>query len=168
MRGLRTISAIALVSGVFTSEISTTPVFAAPACGPLAVITSLDLVPVAGGRPGVAATIAEKPVTLLIDTGSPFSTLTRQAAHDLNLKLEPARLAGGAARMRLRNVAGKTSDEQTRVPSIILGRLRQEGVYFFIDPNNAPAGRGRFDGVIGADMLTQVDADFDFSAKKLN
>jgi hypothetical protein len=46
--------------------------------------------------------------------------------------------------------------------------LRQEGVYFFVDPNDAPAERRSFDGVIGADMLTNVDADFDFGAKKLN
>jgi hypothetical protein len=46
--------------------------------------------------------------------------------------------------------------------------LRQEGVYFFVDPADRPTGRGSFDGIIGADMLTNVDADFDFGAKKLN
>ena len=168
MRGLRTNSTIAFSAIAFASTFLTTPLSAAPACGPLSLITSLDTVTVLGGRPGVAAIIADKSVTLLVDTGAPFSTLSRQAAHDLNLKLEPARIGGGAARMQLRNVAGKTSDEQTRLPSITLGRLRQEGVYFFIDPTDRPTGRGSFEGVIGADMLTQVDADFDFGGKKLN
>jgi len=167
MRGLRIHSAIAFAFGVFASTIST-PVFAAPACGPLAMITSLDIVPVAGGRPGVAATIVDKSVTLLVDTGSPFSMVDKQLTRELNLTVGPARFAGGQGRMEVRNIAGQRSDEQARLPSITLGRLRQEGVYFFVDPGNRPQGRGSYAGVIGADMLTNVDADFDFAAKKLN
>jgi predicted aspartyl protease len=163
MRGLRTISAIAFASAIFAS-----PTFAAPACGPLAVITSLDLVPVSGGRPGVTAAIVDKPVTLLVDTGSPFSMIARQLTRELNLAVGPARIAGGQGRVEVRNVAGQRSEEQARLPSITLGRLRQEGVYFFVDPADRPTGRGSFDGIIGADMLTNVDADFDFGAKKLN
>jgi len=163
MRGLRTITSIAFASALFTS-----PTFAAPACGPLAMLTSLDIVTVSGGRPGVAATIADKPVTLLVDTGAPFSTVTRQLARELNLTVGPARIAGGQGRVQLKNLKGEHSDEQARLPSITLGRVRQEGIYFFIDPNDAPAGRRSFDGTIGQDMLTNVDADFDFAAKKLN
>src|SRR5207244_2526566 len=70
--------------------------------------------------------------------------------------------------VEVRNVAGQRSEEQTRLPSIVLGRLRQEGVYFFVDPADRPTGRGSFDGIVGADMLANVDADFDFGAKKLN
>src|SRR5690242_3133566 len=89
MRGLRTISAIAFASGIFASAISTSPTSAAPACGPLAIITSLDIVNVAGGRPGVTAIIVDKPVTLLVDTGAPFSTITLQAARELNVPIGP-------------------------------------------------------------------------------
>src|SRR5690349_15334347 len=85
MRGLKTISAIAFTSAVFTSA-----AYAAPACGPLAMLTSLDLVTVSGGRPGVTATIVDKPATLLVDTGAPFSTLNRQVARELNLPVGPA------------------------------------------------------------------------------
>jgi len=112
--------------------------------------------------------IVDKPVTLLVDTGSPFSMISRQLTRELNLKVGPARIAGGLGRMGVRNLAGQRSDEQARLPSITLGRLRQEGVYFFVDPGDRPTGRGSFDGVIGADMLANTDADFDFGAKKLN
>ena len=168
MRGLRRLSVVILTFGAFASALFVSPTFAAPACGPLAIITSLDIVNVAGGRPGVTAIIVDKPVTLLVDTGAPFSTITLQTAHELNLPIGPASFAGGQGRMELRNLAGKRSDDQARLPSITLGRLRQEGVYFFIDPTDRPSGSGSFEGIIGADMLTNVDADFDFAAKKLN
>src|SRR3954468_8602464 len=115
MRGLSAISSIAFASALFAS-----PAFAAPACGPLAMLTSLDIVNVSGGRPGVAATIADKPVTLLVDTGAPFSTVTRQLTRELNLPVGPARVAGGQGRVELRNVRGQRSDEQARLPSITL------------------------------------------------
>jgi len=163
MRDLAFVSPLLFVSAILAS-----PVSAAPACGPLNLIASLDIVPVSGGRPGVAATIADKPVTLLVDTGSPLSMLTRQMTRDLNLPVGPARTTGGRARIEVRNIAGQRSGEQTRLPSITLGRLRQEGVYFFIDPTDRPKGPGSFDGIVGADMLTNVDADFDFGGQKLN
>ena len=156
MRGLTIISALAFASAIFT-----TPVFAADACGPLAVITSLDIVPVSGGRPGVAAKIVDKPVKLLVDTGGFQSMISRSVVRELNL-------SAGQTRVGVRNVTGKNSNEQVRLPSITLGTLRQEGAYFIVDPNDTPADKRSFEGVIAPDFLRNVDADFDFGAKKLN
>jgi predicted aspartyl protease len=162
MRGSRIFPAVTCVA-MFAS-----PALAAPACGPLAIMTPLDLVPVSGGRPGIEAMIGDKPVTLLIDTGSPFSMVTRQLTRDLNLTTGPANFAGGLGRTEVRNVAGQRSDQQAKLPSITLGRLRQEGVYFFVDPSEHGTGPGSFQGIVGTDFLYNVDADFDFAAKKLN
>ena len=162
MRGSRFLLAVT------SAAMLASPALAAPECGPLTVMTPLDLVVVSGGRPGVEAMIGDKPVTLLVDTGSPFSMITRQTTRELNLTVGPASIAGGLGRTEVRNVAGQRSDQQAKLPSITLGRLRQEGVYFFVDPSDRGTGPGSFDGILGADLLANVDADFDFAAKKLN
>jgi predicted aspartyl protease len=143
------------------SVISASSAFAAPACGPLNLITSMDIITVSGGRPGIAAKIMDKPVTLLVDTGGAFSMISRSVVRELNLPV-------GQAQFEIVNVAGQRSREQVRLPSITLGTLRQEGAYFMIDPSDAPKEQRSFDGVIAPDFLSRVDADFDFGAKKLN
>jgi hypothetical protein len=87
--------------------------------------------------------------------------ISRSLVHELNLPVSQARV-------EIVNVEGQRSHEQVRLPSITLGTLRQEGAYFFIDPNDAPREQRTFDGVIAPDFLLNVDADFDFVAKKLN
>ena len=130
-------------------------------CGPLNLITSLDMVAVSGGRPGVAAKIMDKPVTLLIDTGGALSMISRSVVRELGLTV-------GQAQTEIVNVAGQRSHDQVRLPSITLGTLRQEGAYFMVDPVDAPSDERSFQGVIAPDFLSNVDADFDFGAKKLN
>jgi len=137
------------------------PAMAAPACGPLNLITSLDMITVSGGRPGVAAKIMDKPVTLLIDTGGALSMISRSVVRELSLTV-------GQAQAEIINIAGRRSHDQVRLPSITLGTLRQEGAYFMVDPNDAPSDERSFQGVIAPDFLSNVDADFDFGAKKLN
>jgi predicted aspartyl protease len=136
------------------------PAFAAE-CGPLNLITSMDMITVSGGRPGIAAKIMDKPVTLLVDTGGAFSMVSRSVVRELKLPV-------GQAQIEIVNVAGQRSREQVRLPSITLGTLRQEGAYFMVDPADAPSGERSFQGVIAPDFLSRVDADFDFGAKKLN
>ncbi len=162
MRGVH--RSIWCASFVIASAMAFDPAFAAAECGPLSLLTSLDIVTVSGGRPGVSALIGDKPVTLLVDTGGAFSMVSRRTVRELKLTV-------GQARVEIRNIAGQRSHEQVRLPSITLGRLRQEGAYFMVDPqperpdDTAP---GAFDGVLAPDFLMNVDADFDFGAKKLN
>src|SRR6266566_1741757 len=63
------------------------------------------------------------------------------------------------------------SDAADRRPSITLGRFRQEGAYFQVapGPDNANDKNGQpFAGTLGPDVLQKFDADFDFTAGKLN
>jgi predicted aspartyl protease len=134
-------------------------------CGPLNLLTTLPITPV--GRPGnvvtVQATIATKAVSLLVDTGASFSLINKNIVDELKLPTRPSRV-------QLVNVAGQRTTQEVRLPSITLGRVKQEGVYFIVDAGTNPVG-GRpdaFDGILGADFLLNVDIDLDYGASKLN
>jgi hypothetical protein len=59
-----------------------------------------------------------------------------------------------------------------RLPDINIGALHQEGAYFFVSPEHDDdeerAFANEYDGILGAEMLQNFDADFDFAAGKLN
>src|ERR1051326_7158191 len=160
MRGLRLISVI-----VFASVLFATPVLAAPACGPLQRITALPITPV--GKPGnvvtVPALVDKRAVKLLVDTGASFSMINKNIVDELKL---PTR----QSRVQLVNIAGQRTTQEVRLPSITLGQVRQEGVYFIVDDNPNPIGGNAppFDGVLGADFLLNVDLDFDFTGGTLS
>src|SRR5580765_6940078 len=135
---------------------------AAAQCTALQRVTSLDLKDLPSGRMAVTVTIADKPETLLVDTGGAISQLTRKTVEEL--KLTTTRGDPTRGRLALKGVNGATSIEQVRLPSITLGGLRQEGAYFFVAPNVSP----EFDGILAPDFLQNFDADFDFAAHKLN
>ena len=133
-------------------------------CGPLQMVTSIPMRPIAGGRPGIGIKIGDTPETLLVDTGGGLSDITKRTVRELNLK--PTR-----TNVTVTNVAGQKSDQAVRLPSITLGGLRQEGAYFQVAPgpdNGNDKDRQPFAGTLGPDLLQKFDADFDFTAGKLN
>src|SRR6185295_10185311 len=95
-------------------------------CGPLPVLTRLDLNPRAG-VPIVPAMIGDKPVNLLVDTGGAFSVLTKRTIREFGLPTS-------TSRVELRNTNGQRENLAVRLPSITLGLIRQEGVFFMVDP----------------------------------
>ena len=147
-----------LVASLFVSA----PAVAAE-CGPLQVITTLPMTPL--GNPGnvvtVPATIGDKrPVKLLLDTGGAFSEISETIVNELNLPSRPSRV-------QMVNVAGQRTTQEVRLPSITLGRVRQEGPFFIVDP--APGGGTEpFDGILAPDFLLNVDLDLDFGGNKVN
>lgn len=152
------------LASLFLSVVNAGPAVAGAQCGPLSVMTSLEIRPDRGARPMITAMIDDKPVALLVDTGGALSSLTKRAVRELNLQT-------GASRVELRNVAGKSENLEARLPSITLGRLRQEGAYFMVLPgDDDPSGPSieQFGGILGGEMLRNVDVDFDFAANKLN
>lgn len=160
---MRAIRRSIMLATLLLSVVNTAPAVAGAACAPLTVLTSMDLNPQAP-VPIVTAIISDKPVGLLVDTGGALSSLKKKAVRELNLQT-------GRARIYLKNVAGETEDLEARLPSITLGRLRQEGAYFMVlpgeeDSNDPPIEQ--FGGILGSEMLRNVDVDFDFGAKKLN
>jgi predicted aspartyl protease len=120
--------------------------------------------PIAGGPPGIDVLIADTHQTLLVDTGGVFSSVTKRTARELNLKPAPPNV-------RTTNIRGQKSDQTVRLPSLAIGRLRQEDVNFQIDaapdnPNDkAPQP---YSGTLGPDLLQRFDADFDFPSGTLN
>jgi hypothetical protein len=70
----------------------------------------------------------------------------------------------------LKDVRGQTESLQARLPSITLGRLHQEGVWFMVLPGEETGGPEieEFAGILGSEMLRNVDVDFDFAANKLS
>jgi predicted aspartyl protease len=144
------------------------PARAGAACNALTLMTSMDLKPTAP-VPIVTATIGDKPVGLLVDTGGAFSSLTKRAVRELNLQTGEYINRDGTI-TQLKDVAGRTESLQARLPSITLGRLRQEGVWFMVLPGEETGGPEieDFAGILGAEVLRNVDVDFDFAANKLN
>lgn len=139
---------------------------AAPACGPLKLVAALDLMTLNSGRPAVIATVADRKLTLLVDTGAIYSQLAPRTVKEMNL---PTTIAHD--RRFIWDIAGKISFNQVRLPSITIGTLRQEGAYFFVSPERddvAEKPASEYDGILGADFLQNFDADFDFAARKLN
>ena len=152
MRGLKAIFSI--FAGLLAAGAA--PAMAAE-CGPLNLLTTLPITPV--GRPGnvvtVPAAIADKPVNLLIDTGDSFSLINKNVVDALKLPTRPSKV-------QLVNVAGQRTTQEVRLPSITLGRVRQEGVYFIVSAGTNPVG-GRpdaFDGILGCRFPAQCGCRF--------
>src|SRR5258708_9050699 len=128
------------------------------------MVTSVPMRPIAGGPPGIDALIADMPQTLLVDTGGVFSSVTKRTMRELNLK--PAQ-----SNVTATNVRGQKSDQAVRLPSIAIGRLRQEGVNFHVDPaadNPDDKNPQAYGGTLGPDFLQRFDAHFDFANGNLN
>jgi len=143
--------------------VNASPAAAAAQCGPLKIMTSLDVKPDQAGRPMITAMINDKPVALLVDTGGGLSSLTKRAVRELNLQTSESRV-------RLTNIAGGSENLEVRLPSIALGGLRLEGPYFMVLPGDEDSRPPMeiFGGVLGSEMLSNVDFDFDFSTNKVN
>jgi predicted aspartyl protease len=145
------------------SAANTAPAAAGAACGPLQIMATLDVKPDGAGRPMVTAMVNEKPVALLVDTGGGLSSLTKRAVRELNLQTAESRI-------QMRNIAGRSENLEARLPSIVLGGLRLEGPYFMVLPGPEDGGSDieTFGGLLGSEMLRNVDFDFDFAFKKVN
>jgi len=122
-----------MLISLLLSAANAAPAAAGAQCGPLTLLTTMDLRPSAS-VPVVTAMIGDKPVGLLVDTGGSLSSLTKRAVRELNLQT-------GQSRIQLRNVAGQEENLEARLPSITLGRLRQEGVYFMVLPGEESSTR---------------------------
>ena len=165
---MRAIRRSLILGSLLLSAVNAAPAVAGAACAPLALMTTMDLHPSAP-IPMVAAQIGDKTVGLLIDTGGAFSGLTKRAVRELNLDTGQYLNRDGSVTY-LKDVKGQTEGLQTRLPSITLGRLRQENVWFMVLPGEDTGGPEieQFAGIIGSEMLRNVDVDFDFAARKLN
>ena len=160
---MRAIRSSLMLATLLLSAVNAAPAVAGAACGPLKIMTSLDVKPDGAGRPMITAMINDKPVALLVDTGGALSSLTKRAVRELNLQTS-------ASRIRMTNIAGSSENLEARLPSITLGGLRVEGPYFMVlpGPENGGSEIAAFGGLLGSEMLRNIDFDFDFEANKVN
>jgi len=122
-------------------------------------LSSLDLKVEPGGRVEVPAIIAGHPISLLVDTGSNHTMLTEGIVSELGLQKEL--FAESAVSMW----GGQRVTKYVNVDGMQLGRLVVGLSQFFILPE--PHGAGT-DGLLGSDIMSRFDADFDFASAKLN
>jgi predicted aspartyl protease len=149
------------------SAFATSPALAGAQCA-LNVLTTLQLRPTSE-RPMIDAMIGDKQVGLLVDTGGGMSALTKRAVRELNLQTGQYVNSDGTI-LTLKDVRGQTEALQVRLPSITLGRIHQEGVYFMVLPGEDNSGPEVeiFGGILGTDVLRNVDVELDFAANKIN
>ena len=134
------------------------PATAQNECPPQPIVT-LPLMVVDGGRVAVATTIAEHPIRLEVDTGASDSLLTEQAADFL--RLERAQIAD----RKFHVLSGASVREYVIASDIVIGSLKIERMKFALLPNNA-AGKD-IDGLLGVDVLSHFDIEFDFAQHKM-
>jgi hypothetical protein len=147
--------------------VAASPALAGAQCA-LNVLTTLQLRPTSD-MPMIDAMIADKQVGLLVDTGGGLSSLTKRAVRELNLQTGQYVNSDGSI-LTLKDVRGQTEALQVRLPSITLGTIRQEGVYFMVLPGPDDGGPAveNFAGILGTDVLRNVDVELDFAANKIN
>lgn len=113
------------------------------------------------GRVTVQAAIGETPITLLVDTGAPFSVLREPLAQRLGLKYDVL------LNKRVELLGGVKMYRYTAVKGFTLGKLKGDGPVFALMPDNE-VDQSMPDGLLGANILSVYDVDFDFAHAKLN
>lgn len=139
-----------------------TPCFAQSAPQPcqLGKLISLDVVTLPSGEIALPAVINNRPMKLLVDTGSVYSSITQETASSLGLPTNYTS-RGGAF---LNNVA---INQFANLDSIAIGALHSNGsIPVLVTPNDLlPITMA---GLLGPDILRLYDVEFDFFHGKLN
>lgn len=129
-------------------------------CKPLQLVNSAPLEPMENDdRVTVPVQIDGHAEHLIVDSGSPFTMLSLDAAKRLGLKLRGS-LVGSV------NVRGQLSAAQAIADTFELGSAHAQNFYFDIFPGHfvesGPAG------LVSPTTFSRSDIDFDFGAKRFN
>ncbi len=131
---------------------------AAPPCA-LSLSTSLDIETLSNGLVAVPAEINGHATRLVVDTGSIYSSLADDLTDELGLAREEA--------SRIFMLSGGVPLYQTvEAGRFVLGSMQAERQSFYVVPaeNIAPDAQG----LLGPDLFTNYDLEFDFAAGKFN
>jgi predicted aspartyl protease len=135
--------------------------WAGAACEPTRLLVTMQTLPEADGVPIVPVSMSGKRGLMVVDTGAFWSTIAQGVVRELNLTQMESRITAYSA-------AGQSSGKYVRVPEFIFGRVLSRDQLFMVSASGNPAetiGENDLAGVIGADLLTRHDADFDFAAR---
>jgi predicted aspartyl protease len=127
-------------------------------CKPLQLVNSVKLEPIENDdRFTVPVQINGHAEHLTVDSGSPLTMLSLDAAKRLNLKLRGSLLSSS-------DVKGERSSAQAIADNFDLGSAHAQNFYFDIY-----AGRlGGSAGLMSPTTFSRSDIDFDFGARRLN
>jgi predicted aspartyl protease len=137
---------------------------AAADCQPLRRLLTLDLVRNNGNRPLIPVTLDGKKTLLMVDTGAFWSFLWPGVVRELGIP--PTQV-----RVRAYGINGNFSDRAVRVRNFMIGPAPAGERQFFVnadgDPNDT-FGENDVAGLLGAELLSAFDVDFDFAESKLS
>lgn len=127
-------------------------------CKPQQLYTSVQLIPTGNGRAEfVPIEVAGVRKLFLLDTGAFFTMLSDATVDELKLQRR-------AAPVIAYDLTGRNSDEFVVAP-IRIGTMQGPGLKFVVAPGTLGAN---FDGILGADVLSQFDIAIDFSTHRLD
>jgi len=131
-----------------------------PSCK-LNQIASLPLLDDRLGMPMVQATLGEKQVPMLVDTGGTYSMVSQHLVNELHLST--SRMKG--ARFSLVN--SKDLKDIAEVRPFALGEMTTHEFNFLVLPDGEVGPRD-LAGTIAPDILANFDVEFDFAHQKMN
>ena len=138
-----------------------TPALAAEKCKPLQRITTIDMTYNDNGAV-IPATIANRSVHLVLDTGAFLSVMSEPLADELGL------LKDRAMDMTIRDAANRSIRFFVKLPFFQVGGLKtNQAIFFLTDGFSAKGTEEDPAGVFGGDFLRNFDLDLDFAAAKL-
>jgi tetratricopeptide (TPR) repeat protein/predicted aspartyl protease len=147
-------SILNLIAGVLVASFAAASrAEAAPGKCQLSTLAELH-VTMAGDWPVVEVTINDKPARLVVDTGAFFSLLTPAAAEKFQLK--PRVLPVG---FYLQGAVGSVPARAGAAQSFGIGKGRLKDVDFLIAGDDL----GKVDGLLGQNVLGQMDVEYDFA-----
>jgi predicted aspartyl protease len=140
----------------------TTAAQAADQACQLTELSSIDMRLDASGRPVIDVGLGgEDPVPMLVDTGGVYSMVTRETVTELELK--PQHIPQSMIYM---GATGEDIKSMVYVHGLQIGKIRADSYPFLVMPygwDDPQTG-----GLIGPDILSSYDVEFDFGAKKLH
>jgi len=148
------------IAGVFAALLTLSSALAEQDCR-LTLATSLPTT-IKENAIFVDGAIGEHPIKLVVDTGAQTSVLRHDLADQLGIKYDIlksyqyASIFGGVGMHHFAKIKGFT-----------LGTLKADGVAVLLMPDNTKHSRA-WDGLLGENILSVYDVDFDFAKAKMN
>jgi predicted aspartyl protease len=149
----------------FFAFLFATLVFAAPALAEdcsLKQAVSLDMATNYPGRVVVNVSIAGKPHHFLVDTGGFLTSIFQDLASGLGLETHAVDQS-----VEIFDVRGGQMKRYTKIPDLMIGSMKGDDIPVIVIPRS-PSEQTDIDGILGPDIFSRFDLDFDFAGHKLN
>jgi predicted aspartyl protease len=147
---MRIVTTIALLAALLPAA-----AYAQDKCAAPQAVTTVQMTRATNGSDLIPVRINGVEKQFLFDSGGGITQISRNTAQELNLTLHPGSV-------RVFDLAGNVSRDQTLVDSFAFGRLAQKDVPLPVAPPMP------FEGIFAPDRLLDYDVDVDFGADTLN